>query len=203
MKAIFYLSLLTGLLSFSCSKESGITQGPVIKTPPSAETLKNYTIKLGNHYSDQSEVQLMNTPAIYAHVTFDSSAIYTTIDPVNQADINKLIGFSDCGTHHQLNSARLGWSWNKKGLLLYAYAYVNSVRISKILGAVPLNQPLSCSVVASNNYYYFRAAHFIDSIPRHCKDFTGQNYKLFPYFGGDETAPHEIKITILEKTILP
>ncbi|RDC63253.1 hypothetical protein AHMF7616_01854 [Adhaeribacter pallidiroseus] len=31
---------------------------------------------------------------------------------------------------------------------------------------------------------------------------TSDKYKLFPYFGGDETAPHNIKIEIKELAFL-
>lgn len=157
-----------------------------------------YIIKKGNHYSEQSEWRILNDPFISARVTFDSSAMYTTIEKSNQGDINKLIGFSDCGTDHQQNSARLGWSWNGRELILYAYAYVNKVRLSKTLGPVPLNQPFACSVKAENNYYYFKVNRYTDSIPRHCTGYIGDHYKLFPYFGGDETASHEIRISIVE-----
>jgi hypothetical protein len=129
-------------------------------------------------------------------VIFDSSAIYSTVDLSNQGDINKLLGFSDCGTNHQENSARLGWSWNGNELIIYAYAYVNKVRISKTLGPIELNKPFACSVKAEEGFYVFKAGNMIDSIPRYCNIYTGTRYKLFPYFGGDETASHDIKIAI-------
>jgi hypothetical protein len=35
-------------------------------------------------------------------------------------------------------------------------------------------------------------------LPRHCTGSNYTRYKLFPYFGGDEVAPHRIKIKITE-----
>lgn len=199
MKRTIYFLIIINFFSYSCDKPDDTAE----LTPPSVDTLVTYVIKQGNHYAEQSGLQLMNKTAIVAHVTFDSSAIYTSVDPVNQADVNKLIGFSDCGTDHQQNSARLGWSWNGSELILYAYAYVNSQRIIKTLGPVPLLQPINCSVNATDNYYYFKVSDHIDSIPRHCIGYTGVGYKLYPYFGGDEVAPHEVRIAILEEPTTP
>lgn len=201
MKKIIYFLILVKLTSCSCEKPDIAAE--LTPPKPQQDTVVTYIIKKGNHYADQSSLQLLNKPAIVARITFDSSAIYTSVDPVNQADVNKLIGFSDCGTDHQQNSARLGWSWNGNELILYAYAYVNSQRIIKTLGAVPLKQTINCSVNAASNYYYFKAFNYTDSIPRHCLGYTGVSYKLYPYFGGDEVAPHEVHIAILEQSAMP
>jgi hypothetical protein len=34
-------------------------------------------------------------------------------------------------------------------------------------------------------------------LPRHCSG-TYRRYRLYPYFGGDEVAPHDITIKITE-----
>lgn len=195
MKAILLFIMLLCIISVSCNKTIVIKSqvAPVV-----TNSLQKYIIKKGNHYADQSVLQVLNSSAIAASVMFDSSAIYTTVNQYNQGDINKLIGFSDCGTEHQQNSARLGWSWNGKNVMIYAYSYVNTERISRPLGPVELNRYFNCSVKANNDYYYFQAGMYTDSIRRHCNAFTGSRYKLFPYFGGDETAPHEISIAIKE-----
>lgn len=195
MKALLLFIMLLCIISMSCNKTLVIKSqvAPVV-----TNSLQTYIIKKGNHYADQNALQVLNTSAIVASVMFDSSAIYTTVNQHNQGDINKLIGFSDCGTEHQQNSARLGWSWNGKSVIIYAYSYVNAERISRPLGSVELNKSFNCSVKAENDYYYFQAGMYTDSIRRHCNAFTGSRYKLFPYFGGDETAPHEISIVIKE-----
>ncbi len=196
MKRSFYISLLS-FLAVCCSPDSR----PVIENNnqyPDQKTTTLYTIKSGNHYSEQNLPQVMNRNSMSAMVTFDSSAIYTSVDANNQADVNKLMGFSDCGGDHQQNSARLGWSWRGEKLVLYAYSYVNKIRIIKDLGNFDLNEPIHCSIKAENKYYYFRAGTATDSIARFCTDYNSSRYKLFPYFGGDEVAPHEIKMMIVE-----
>jgi hypothetical protein len=198
MKKIRFL-LLIMIFGISCTKTASLA--PVTKTADFADKTVStlYVIKAGNHYSDQNMLQVMNRNSMAATVTFDSSAIYASRDAVNQADVNKVMGFSDGGTDHQHNSARLGWSWSGANLVLYAYAYVNQVRVVKTLGNFPLNSPIDCTIKAEKDFYYFTAGNAADSIPRYCVDYTGSRYKLFPYFGGDEIAPHDVRILVEEK----
>ena len=189
--------LCTGMFFYSCSKDEAV---PTPAENPLLDTKRTeYLIKQGNHFCEQNGPELMIAPVIHATVTFDSSVIYTSQDAVNQGDVNKLIGFSDCSTHHQENSARLGWSWNGTKIVLYAYAYSNKVRIIKTLGTVDVNQSFPCSVTAGDGYYYFKVNNRIDSVTRFCAGLTGYRYKLFPYFGGDEVAPHDVRIVIVEE----
>jgi len=128
---------------------------------------------------------------------FDESAQYVTIDPFNQADINKLYGFSDCSTDHQSNSARFGWRWYNNQLEILAYTYVNQVRREKFITAVNLNQAYEYELAATDTTYVFKLNGRTVEMDRGCSG-NSDKYKLFPYFGGDETAPHTIKIEIKE-----
>lgn len=188
-----------GLFFYSCEKDTVVVapaENPLLDTKRT-----EYLIKQGNHFCEQNGPELMIDPVIRATVTFDSSAAYTSLDTVNQGDVNKLIGFSDCNTNHQENSARLGWSWNGKKIALYAYAYSNKARIIKALGNVDVNQSFPCSVTVGAGYYYFKVNNRTDSIARFCTGHTGYRYKLFPYFGGDEAAPHDVRIIIVEEQV--
>lgn len=184
-------------LALGCAKPDGLLP----RNEVAFADLRNattYLIKTGNHYSEQNAPQVMQRDSISATITFDSSAVYTSVNSGNQADVNKLLGFSDCANDHMQNSARIGWSWNGHSLELYAYAYTQQSRTIKSLGNFELNKPVHCLIKATNNYYYFHAGNTTDSIPRYCDEYNGSRYKLFPYFGGDETAPHEINILIAE-----
>ena len=197
MKLASYLFVMLGFFGICCSKEQLTPERAEVVSPRSIKSIV-YVIKKGMHYSDQSDAEVLNKAYISVKATFNNSAKYTSYDPVNQADVNKLIGFSDCGTEHQQNSARLGWSWNGTGLVIYAYAYVNKKRVIKSMGVVALDKPFACSLKATTNHYVFKVNDVIDSIPRYCTSDSAFRYKLFPYFGGDETAPHEISIRIEE-----
>lgn len=54
-----------------------------------------YTIRAGQDYCDQKAFKSVKVSQMNFTAKFDNSAIYTTIDPVNQYEINKLYGFSE------------------------------------------------------------------------------------------------------------
>ena len=68
---------------------------------------KTFTIKKGHHRSTYA-LNYSKDTVFGWNIMFDSSAIYKTVDSVNQYDINKLIGWSDCGDNHMENSIRFG-----------------------------------------------------------------------------------------------
>ena len=72
-----------------------------------SEGYKTYTIKEGKHRSTYAYHTSKDTTFNW-NIIFDSSAIYSTLDSLNQYDVNKLIGLSDCGTRHIENSIRFG-----------------------------------------------------------------------------------------------
>ena len=195
MKRLSLRLIVMSLLLYACEKDQ-VQQSTAIAEKPA---FHDYLIKKGNNFCEDAGFTVLYTNVIKARVIFDSSAIYTSMLPENQGDINKLIGFSDCATEHQQNSARLGWLWNGQKLMIYAYTYVNYERISKVIGPVELNTPFACSVRAEHEYFYFTVGNYSDSIRRYCPDFAGQRYKLNPYFGGDEVAPHDVHIGIAEE----
>ena len=155
---------------------------------------KTYTIQKGDHRSINA-FEFVSASKFHFEVIFDSSAIYQTIEKANQADINKLYGFSDCFSSHQENSARFGWRWYKGNLELLAYCYVNGERTSKLISKIDLNRSYLCEIDIQDNKYIFRLNDEVREITRAC---TGSSfgYKLYPYFGGDERAPHNISIKI-------
>lgn len=155
-----------------------------------------YTIPAGAHSSNESSAKLMTKSRIKFKVRFDSSAIYQTKDKNNQADINKLYGMSDCNSSHHVNSARFGWRWYQNRLEIHAYTYSNSQRNHSFVGAVPLNSYNTYEISFTDSSYVFRLNGSTPvQLPRTCSS-TANGYKLFPYFGGDEVSPHEIKINI-------
>lgn len=157
-------------------------------------SIKNYTIKKGNHHSTQSIAKLASNQLKFrAH--FDSSAIYTTIEKSNQADINKLYGFSDCSSSHHTNSARFGWRWTGENLEIHAYTYVDGERNAKYITSVAFDKAFDYSLIAFSDQYQFTVNDITIFMERNCSD-SGPGYILYPYFGGDETAPHDITILI-------
>ena len=201
----YYALPLVMVLFAACTKE--VTEAPATAALPEVTaaskpdarrgttTYTRYLIRKGNHYCDQNTLRSISTSEMKFTAKFNSSAIYTTVDPVNQYDINKLWGFSE-GVNHQYNSARVGWAYNNSALRLYAYVYSKGVRYSQEIGPVNLNTDIACSIRLNGSTYVFNVNGVVVSMPRGGTGTKASGYQLYPYFGGDETAPQDISIDI-------
>lgn len=154
-----------------------------------------YVIPAGAHYSNQSTFKSFLDSVLQFTVRFDSSAIYTSNAASNQGDINKLYGFAEEGGHHE-NSARFGWNWENSKLNLFAYSYIEGERHSLPLGEAIIDKEYSCTIRLAPDAYIFNFNSNTRSISRSLNSNIATGYLLYPYFGGDETAPHEIRIYI-------
>ena len=153
-----------------------------------------YTIKKGAH-SSKSRLRWLYQPHLSYEVIFDNSCVYENEIPSNQRDINKLFGFSDCNSHHQENSARFGWRWYNGQLEVLSYCYARGVRTSTHIANLQLNTPYKCHIYLYPDRYELEIEGFAPVQENRvdvCKQ--GAYYLLWPYFGGDETAPHTIRI---------
>jgi hypothetical protein len=156
-----------------------------------------YTIPAGEN-SSTTKVSTYSGNQMNFLAKFDPTSIYSTSDPINQYDINKLYGFSDCSSLHHINSARFGWRWFDNHLEIHAYCYINSLRISQFITFVDLNEEYQYSIITSDQQYVFTVNGISVTMPRGCSGTGGTKYRLYPYYGGDEKAPHEINIKIKE-----
>jgi hypothetical protein len=155
---------------------------------------QTFIIKQGQHNSNHL-VEPVTKNKMRFLVKFDETARYANKTSNNQEDINKLYGFSDCSTQHHVNSARFGWRWFDSQLQIFAYTYKEGVRTSKFITAVALNKDYIYDLEVRGNKYVFQVNNKTLTMERGCNGFSAK-YKLFPYFGGDEVAPHNIKIVI-------
>jgi hypothetical protein len=190
---------LSGLLLvlFSCTKENVLRKVSTGK-PTTTTQFTKYTIRQGQHYCDENKFTSTSYSELNFIAKFDSTAIYSNVNPDNQLDINKLYGFSDNNSGHQQYSARFGWRWSDNALRLFGYVYNNGVRDSKELGTVAIGAENNCSIKVNAKSYVFSLNGIVDSLPRASTTAKATGYKLYPYFGGDETAPHTIYIWIKE-----
>lgn len=181
------------LMASSCDKTADDLLNPEQK-----DGYRLYTIRKGTQ-SSGTLTSAVNTTELKFKVIFDSTAIYTCVTPENQKDINKLYGFSDCGKEHHSESARFGWRWSDNALRLFAYCYKNSVMSFKEIGTVTIGAENSCSIRIDGGNYVFNLNGTEVTMERGCTDTTGSRFKLFPFFGGSENAPHDILIKIKEE----
>ncbi len=190
MKYIQYLFIFVFILQ-SCSKDHNIVVEPVAV----AEVFTEYTIAAGEHYCDKTVIRPITITQMRFKVRFDNSAIYKSVDPQNQYDINKLYGFTEGQNPHE-NSARIGWSFNDAALRLYAYAYNSGQRLWQEICAVSIGETINCAIKPDGNNYIFIVNDKQVILSRALTGSTAVGYQLFPYFGGDETAPQKVSIFI-------
>lgn len=159
---------------------------------------KKFTIKKGNHYASVLRKVNLETPYLSYDIYFDQSAVYETKNPNNQADINKLFGFSDCNNNHLNNSIRFGWNWSGESLDIYSYQHLNGDILWSKLGSVEIGKVYRYNIFLFEWYYELEIEGLTKKRIRIRREGTiceiGFYYQLFPYFGGDETAPHDISI---------
>ena len=185
------LVIILQLLVFAGCKKDAV-ETPVVSTTP---VYTKYSILQGTHYCDKTTIKVFTGDHINFNVKFDSTAIYKTTDPVNQYDINKLYGFSE-GTDNHLNSARIGWGWNNNALRLYAYVYAGGVRSFKEISIVTIGEVICITISIAEKEYIFSVNGKKLSMSRSMEVGTVTGYWQYPYFGGDEAAPHNTYIYI-------
>jgi hypothetical protein len=193
--AVFFIGVIKEINCHDKSKtvteEEAIAKADAAK--PSSYT--NFIIRQGQHYCDQNSIKSVRTAEMNFMVKFDNSAIYQAVVPENQYDINKLWGFTE-GINNQYNSARIGWSWNNNALRLYGYVHTNGVRHYQEITTVVIGTDITCSIKIAGNTYLFTVNGVSISLPRGPSASEASGYQQYPYFGGDETAPHPITIMI-------
>ena len=142
-----------------------------------------YTIPAGEH-SSGSFINHPDNSKIEFKFMLDESAIYETEIAENQHDVNKIYGMSDFGVRHQKYSIRLGWRYLNNELELcwlrheegrHSAATIRTIDTDVIYNATTLVRRRP-----EGNWGLVR------------------RYYLYPYFGGNEYAPHDITIKIKE-----
>lgn len=156
---------------------------------------EKYTIPEGKHYSTY-KIELLQSSSLIFQATFDETAVYQSLTTENQWDTNKLFGFSDCNSMHHEHSARFGWRWLNDRIEIMAYCYVNGERIIEYIGSTQPFQTNLYEIQLTDTHYIFRFDNEILEIPRIKPCDKGAYYLLFPYFGGNESAPHDINIML-------
>lgn len=140
-------------------------------------------------------------------VTFNETARYDLPGTEDDEDVNKLFGFGYFkGGHHQ-DSARYGWYYdNYSGqVVICAYCYVNGKRIIKELCAAAMDKEYMCSIDVIENTYSFTVTNPYNQYSMYGGqdiEFTHHkkwSYRLGCFFGGNQPAPHEMRIKIKKK----
>src|SRR5688500_2656034 len=143
---------------------------------------RDFLIRQGEHYSSPRLMETMDSRAIKFKATFDGSARYTLDDASMQMNKNKLMGFSDCSSLHHENSARFGWQWLNEQLEIYAYCYVDSVRVEEFLQTIDINEENLYEITKTDEQYIFYInGERKTAISRSGDCESGVSYVLYPY----------------------
>lgn len=157
--------------------------------------MKKYTIPKGEHSSDHPIKLYTGKSSFNFSVNFDESCRYD-LGTIDQLDINKLAGISF--GYHQTNSIRIGWAYNviNQNIDLYSYCYLNGNRLTDTIGSCSIGVDTSIKLNLNFKANTFNITlnggtnhEFIYKYP-----FLKLGYYLYPYFGGNNPAPHEMVI---------
>jgi hypothetical protein len=157
--------------------------------------LKKYTIKSGKHYSGFRLSPFYGKHSAKYEVIFDKNCIYD-LKSTDQYDVNKLFGLA-YGYHH-IDSVRFGWRAEGDKIEISAYCYKNGDRHIREMCLIDVDKPYVLEIKNTGVYYELElkdeASGFF-SYARISKPITTEiGYNLFPYFGGNQVAPHEMTI---------
>jgi hypothetical protein len=168
--------------------------------------VKTYKIPHGKHSSGIHFKPHYGLKDVEHVVTFNKSANYN-LRSNDQYDINKLFGIS-YGYHHN-NSVRFGWRSlcpNSTKIEILMYVYVDGERIKEVneeltICTVDINVPYRYEIVTIKDKYYFIVSDMNHNVLNiKTMDFNPLKpkwgYHLYPYFGGNRTAPHNITISM-------
>jgi len=164
--------------------------------------MMEFLIKKGTHYSNNFIQKLFNLLHFRKSTTylikFDSSCIYT-LPKEDQGDINKLFGFS-LGLHHK-DSARFGWCWNNNQLEIWAYWYDSGIRKYQFIQPIEAGESYYLEIKNLGDNWEFSISDYVNSnkiqVPK-SKTLVNFGYTLWPYFGGNQTSPHDISIFMVD-----
>lgn len=200
---ILILVALVALFLLGCAKKKAIADLldplPSKARRPDGDGFTPYTIRKGEFYCDQNFPDRVKGTEMAFTVRFDASCIYT-LPEADQADINKLWGFSEGSSNHY-NSARFGWRWYGGELQLVPYVYIAGELYRPPSWelpyyVIPVGADVVCSIKVAYDHYLFSVdgSHF--RLPRGPRTSGFVGYQLYPYFGGNHPAPHKVTIFI-------
>jgi len=155
-----------------------------------------YIIKKNRHFGWHWFKLFFKKESILKHdVTFTQSCLYKFGD-VDDFDINKLFGRS-FGMHHK-NSVRFGWRPDKNKIVIYSYTYRNSVREYKELTTCDVGKSYTFQITCKDDLALMQVSCSSYKIRYGATLEKGGNfgYKLYPFFGGNKAAPHDVTIFV-------
>lgn len=162
--------------------------------------MRKYTIKKGKHYSGFNFGFTFKNSISFCCM-FSENCLYKPLPHPDTLDINKLCGFSTTIFHHK-QSGRIGWRCvDESGEIeLVTYSYNSGKReISdqQVIARVEPNKLFTVYIEDFETHYLYTVTYKGKSYTNSDKktyDWLPFKYLLYPYFGGNNPAPHNMNI---------
>ncbi len=161
--------------------------------------MKDVIIKKGRHYSNMSffPILAVGKERIAYDVMFTPSCAYD-IGISDQLDINKLFGIGYFPQHHK-NSVRFGWRYDLKmeAIELLAYYYADGKRAWEHVAYVTIGERVICIIDIMEEGHFlvvYNDSMKLGEVFLEQPKGRDVGYRLKPYFGGNQKAPHDICI---------
>lgn len=165
--------------------------------------MKSYIIKRGKHYHKALWRLYFHFGSRFLSydVIFNTSCWYDT--RMIGDHTNKLFGMG-FGLNHHKDSIRVGWKpiENSDKIALYAYTYNKGVRFIEVICKISVNMKFNVKIephYERNTYIITISDTKQKSIIEYRQNFDFKDnwgFRLFPYFGGNPTAPDDMNISM-------
>jgi hypothetical protein len=158
-----------------------------------------YLIKKGSHFkSNFTWFPFTISNTIEGNCYFHENCFYVE-ESDDKYDINKLVGLSSYFFHH-IESVRIGFRSNTQDastmdLLLYAYDDGIRLREQLICSVKPL-ELFTYKIQILYDKFVVHVNDNVKEVERTPKNNIWFKYKLYPYYGGNQTAKQNMNITL-------
>jgi hypothetical protein len=168
--------------------------------------MKDYPIKKGNHYASMSVLEKITGLRLKSgdysvKFRFSSSCYWSTPRNPDDHDLNKLTGIG-FGLNHHNNSVRLAWvpDFEQSGVIkIFGYTYDNRQDAQKhqsaYITSVRTVQICSARIESLSGKYRITVEGVSIEMENKSPD-PNIGFRLYPYFGGNNTAPQDMTISI-------
>jgi hypothetical protein len=168
--------------------------------------MKSYSIKKGSHYSTKGLFERLgaiccNFKTLSVRFKFHTDCYWAPARNPDDNDLNKLTGIG-FGLNLHKNSVRLAWvpDFDIAGTIkIYGYSYDEKKVDPKFtflyITSVPVEQTYEAKIESKAGKYVITVNKVVVEMDNLHKD-PKICFRLFPYFGGNNTAPKDMLIEI-------
>jgi hypothetical protein len=168
--------------------------------------MRFYLIKKGDHYASMSIFEKIgaigwNIKNLSLRFIFRKECWWAPPRNQDDYDQNKLAGIG-FGANHHANSVRLVWvpDFEKEGMInVSGYTYDKKKEGQKFtivyITSVPIGEPVEGKIESRDGGYFITVKDKMVRMDNVNSD-SKLCFRLFPYFGGNNTAPHDMVIEL-------